>query len=166
MAYMVNTYGAGAIQKLFEGMRAGLHIDDALMAAYGFDRIGLEREWRDNINAPKLEVTPSRLVLPTTIPRPKLLPLGVATEHPVVQEAQPLDLPVPSPTSTTSGICGRSTDHGPSDLAFLASLTLVGLLPFGRYRFPLTDCRNFLVLRALLRWLTVFKVGRIFKRAN
>lgn len=166
VAYMVNTYGAGAIQKLFEGMRAGLHIDDALMAAYGFDRVGLEGEWRDSINAPKLEVTPSRLALPTTIPRSKLLPLGVPTEHPVVQEAQPLDLPVPSPTSVTSGICGRSTDHGPIDLALLTSLALVGLLPFGRYRFPLTNCRNFLGLRALLRWLTVFKVGRIFKRAN
>lgn len=166
VAYMVNTYGAGAIQKLFEGMRAGLHIDDALMAAYGFDRIGLEGEWRDSINAPKLEVTPSRLAFPTAIPRSKLLPLGVATEPPPSQEVPPVDLPVRSPTTTTSGICGRSTDHGHIDLAFLASLTLVGLLPLGRYRSPVKAAGKFLGLRALLRWLTLFKVGRIFKRAN
>ena len=44
VAYMVNTYGAGPMQMLIEGMRAGVHIDDALAEAYGFDRVGLEDE--------------------------------------------------------------------------------------------------------------------------
>ena len=166
VAYMVNTYGSDPMQKLFEGLRAGVHIDDALSAAYGFDRVGLEDEWRESINAPPLEATPSRLALPTAIPRPKLLPFGVATETPRAQSPQSIDLPVPSPRPASSGICGQPTDNGPIDLAFLASLTPIGLLLFGNRRFPLPDGRHSLGLRALILWLTVFKVGRIFKRSN
>ncbi len=166
VAYMVNTYGAGPMQKLFEEMRTGVHIDDALEAAYGFDRVGLEDEWRESINAPPLEATPSRSALPTAIPRPKLLPFGVATETPSTQSPQSLDLPISSPRPAGSGICRKPTHNAPIDLTFLASLTFIGLLLFSRRRLPLPDGRYFLGLRASLRWLTVFKVGRIFRRAN
>lgn len=132
VAYMVDTYGAAPLQKLFEGMRSGLAIDDALTAAYGFDRGGLEAEWRVHINAPALEATPSRSALPTAIPRATLVPFGVATPIPEAQSPQFVDPPLPSPTPTSGGGCGRPTGHAPIDLAGPAALLIIGLLAYGR----------------------------------
>lgn len=134
VAYMVDTYGAGLLQKLLEGMRAGLGIDDALTAAYGFDRTGLEAEWRVSIGAPALVATPSRSALPTAIPRPTLVPFGVATPTASAPSPQFVDPPLPSPTPARSGGCGRSYGHAPIDIAGPATLLLLGLLAYGSRR--------------------------------
>jgi hypothetical protein len=132
VAYMVNTYGANPLQQLFAGMRAGMPIDDALTAAYGFDRTGLEREWRESINAPALEATPSRSALPTAIPRVTLVPFSVATSTSDTQPPQFQDPSLPEATVTSSGGCGRPTDHAPFDLAGPVSLLVIGLLAYRR----------------------------------
>jgi len=134
VAYMVDTYGAASLQKLLEGMRSGMGIDDALTAAYGFDRMGLEAEWRVSINAPALAATPSRSALPTAIPRATLVPFGVATPVPEAQTPQFVDPPLPSLMPTSGGGCGRAVSHAPIDLAGPATLLLIGLLAYGRRR--------------------------------
>ena len=132
VAYMVNTYGKVPLQKLFAEMRAGVSIDDALTAAYGFDRVGLEGEWRVSIGAPTLEATPSRSALPTAIPRPTLVPFGVATPTPSTQTPQFQDQPVPLPTPTGSGGCGRATGNASLDIAGPAALLLLGLFVYAK----------------------------------
>ena len=134
VAYMVDTYGASSIQKLLEGMRAGMNIDDALMEAYGFDRVGLEIEWRKDINAPVLEATPSRSALPTAIPRVNLVPFGVASPVPKAQAPQFVNHPRPTTALTSSGGCGRGASHAPIDIAGLATLLLIGFLANGKRR--------------------------------
>ncbi len=134
VAYMVDTYGAAPLQKLLEGMRAGMGIDDALTSAYGFDRTGLEVEWRVSIGAPALEATPSRSALPTAMPRPTLVPFGVATPTATAPSPQFVDPPLPSPTPRSSGGCGRGTTHAPIDIAGPGALLLLGLLAYGRRR--------------------------------
>ena len=134
VAYMVDTYGSASLQKLLEGMRSGMGIDDALTAAYGFDRTGLEAEWRVSIGVPALEATPSRSALPTAIPRPTLVPFGVATPIPSTQLPYLVDPPLRSPTPASSGGCGRPSGHAPIDIAGPATLLLLGLLAYGKRR--------------------------------
>ena len=134
VAYMVDTYGSASLQKLLEGMRSGMGIDDALTAAYGFDRTGLEAEWRVSIGVPALEATPSRSALPTAIPRPTLVPFGVATLIPSTQLPHLVDPPLRSPTPASSGGGGRPSGHAPIDIAGPATLLLLGLLACGKRR--------------------------------
>ncbi|MDE2802948.1 MAG: peptidase MA family metallohydrolase, partial [Chloroflexota bacterium] len=57
VTYMIETYGAEPLQALLDRLGAGDTIDEALTAAYGFDRTGLEHEWRTSIGAPPLAAT-------------------------------------------------------------------------------------------------------------
>ena len=131
VTYMVETYGAEPLQALLARLGEGDTIDEALTAAYGFDRTGLEHEWRTSINAPPLAATPSRSALPTPIPRPTLVPFGVGGTPPP-EPTRPRPSPTQPPAETrpdateASGGCNRA--EGGLDLAATAPMLLLGLL--------------------------------------
>lgn len=131
VTYMVETYGAEPLQALLVRLGEGDTIDEALTAAYGFDRTGLEHEWRTSIGAPPLAATPSRSALPTPIPRPTLVPFGVGGTPPP-EPTQPRPSPTQAPIETepdaseASGGCNRA--EGGVYLAAAAPLLLLGLL--------------------------------------
>ena len=123
VTYMIETYSEEPMRELLRGLRDGLPIDDALTAAYGIDRTGLEQEWRTRIGAPPLAATPSRSALPTPIPRPTLVPFGIATAP-----AQPTAAPAEQAPQPTSGNCTRAEDAPPDAAAIIAPALLLGLL--------------------------------------
>ena len=51
---MVETHGPEKLRGLLRRLGEGVSIDDALEATYGFDRTGLEQQWRRSIGAPPL----------------------------------------------------------------------------------------------------------------
>ena len=143
VTYMIDTYGEAALQALLQRLREGDPIDDALTAAYGLDRVGLDQEWRASIGAPPLAATPSRSALPTPIPRPTLEPFGAASSSSPEATAQPRPTPTEAPVATetaeqSSGGCNRTESGGPLDMATAAPLLLLlGLLWRGsRQRTP------------------------------
>ena len=129
VAYMVEVYGAQPLRDLLRGMRQGLAIDGALEAAYGFDRVGLERLWRAHIGAAPLPAGPVRSV-PTAIPYPTIIPFGVEAPTPFPTSPPPPSPPAQTPES--SGACGRGSD---GDTAIpLIALGMVAALVWRRCR--------------------------------
>ena len=49
--YLIDTYGTDKFRALVAGIKDGKSIDDALLAAYGFDRDGLDARWRTSVGA-------------------------------------------------------------------------------------------------------------------
>ena len=136
VTYMIETYGAEPLRALLDQLGAGAAIDEALAAAYGFDRTGLEREWRTSIGAPPLAATPSRSALPTSIPRPTLAPFGFDTAPAFAETPRPAPTQPPSetapPPEQSSGNCTRA--EGGWDAAALIAPVLLGLLVRRRKR--------------------------------
>ena len=134
---MIDTYGEAPLKDLLRRLRDGDPIDDALTAAYGFDRVGLDQEWRASIGAAPLTATPSRSALPTPIPRPTLVPFGAATSSSPEATAQPRPSPTEARVATesatetaeqASGGCNRA-EGGGLDVGAVAPLLLgLGLL--------------------------------------
>ena len=127
VTYMIETYGEEPMRELLRGLRDSLPIDDALIAAYGIDRTGLEQEWRSRIGAPPLSATPSRSALPTPIPRPTLVPFGVGTTPAPAATTRPRPAAtdaMDTAEETSGGGCGRAED-GASDAAVAVSLALL-----------------------------------------
>ena len=125
--YMIDTYGEAPLQSLLQRLGAGEHIDDALTAAYGFDRVALDQAWRASIGAPPLQATPSRSALPTALPRATLAPFGVGATPPPPEspQQQPPPTTAPSPAETAGGGgCNRAAS-GPLDAAAAAPLLLL-----------------------------------------
>ena len=120
VTYMVESHGEEPMQRLLAGLREGLSIDSALEAAYGFDRVGLEAQWRESIGAKPVEAQAS--VRPTAIPLPTIVPFGVATPAASSPTPPPALQPTatrtaPPPAEESSGGCGAG---GPSaDLALV-----------------------------------------------
>lgn len=131
VTYMIETYGAEPIRALLDRLDEGDTIDEALTAAYGFDRTGLEHEWRTSIGAPPLAATPSRSALPTPVPRPSLAPFGFDTTPAFEETPRPRPAPTqqqqtaPSPQQASGG-CNRVA--GGWDAAAVASVVLLGLV--------------------------------------
>ena len=60
VTFLIREHGGSAnIRSLLATIAQGVTIDDALNAVYGFDRQGLERQWREWIGEPTEEVPPS-----------------------------------------------------------------------------------------------------------
>lgn len=141
VGYMIETYGVAKIQSLLRDLGKGLNIDSVLMNIYGFDRMGLDSEWRAYIGAAPLSLVPVReRVLPTPVPWPTIVPFGIATATPgpdstrisgfVAAAVTPLADDDLTPVSKAARSCSRA-DRGVVALdlvalgALLGSLTLV-----------------------------------------
>ena len=132
VTYMIDAYGEAPLQYLLRRLGDGEPIDDALTAAYGLDRVGLDQAWRASVGAPPLEATPSRSALPTPVPRPTLVPFGVGgTPPPEPTRPRPSPTQATAPTAIAqeqaSSGCTRA-ESGAADAAVVASVLLLGLL--------------------------------------
>jgi hypothetical protein len=67
--YLISTYGQDKITELLLTMKSGQDTDDALMAVYGFDTNGLDKEWRASLgfafDIPESNTETSATVIPT-----------------------------------------------------------------------------------------------------
>ena len=142
VGYLVETHGAGPLPGLFEGLRAGAALDEALEAAYGFDRVELERRWRASVGAPPLEGATAPVALPTPVPRPTLVPYGAAplpaqdagSAAPAPGDARATQPPAPP---AAAGGCTRTPEGTgaalPTDASgVVLALVLVGMVAFRR----------------------------------
>ncbi len=69
--YLVGGYGPLRLRHLFEDIRQGSGIEDALRDVYGFGLDGLEDRWRISVHAaprPVTQASPAATALPTPIP--------------------------------------------------------------------------------------------------
>lgn len=74
--YLLETYGQGKMLALLDQYKEGTPEDKALQAVYGFDRNGLEAEWRIAAGATPLELGPEASPTPTRTPVPTMAPIG------------------------------------------------------------------------------------------
>jgi hypothetical protein len=140
VGYLIETYGVAKIQSLLRDLGTGLNIDSVLMNIYGFDRIGLDSEWRAYIGAAPLSLVPVReRVLPTPVPWPTIVPFGVVTATPgpdstrtpgfVAVVITPPAGDDPSPAPKAARACSRA-DRGVAALDLAALGVLLGGLTF------------------------------------
>ncbi|MEW6566723.1 MAG: peptidase MA family metallohydrolase [Chloroflexota bacterium] len=84
--FLTERYGQAAMLELLGHFRDGLPEDQALMAAFGLDRDGLESAWRAWIGAAPLPTSVSAGATPTRTPYPTFVPItgpaSPATETP------------------------------------------------------------------------------------
>ena len=81
VGFMIDTYGQPKLAEVLRVYKSGnINIDDALMQAYGFDRVELDNLWRDSLGLPHLseERTGNRPSGDAT-PIPTRVPLGAPT---------------------------------------------------------------------------------------
>ncbi len=94
VTFMVQTHGPEKLRGLLRRLAEGVSIDDALEAAYGFDRVGLEQQWRRSIGAPPLPQAGFEEARPTPAAYPTIVPFGVETPTPFPPSSR---APTPSP---------------------------------------------------------------------
>lgn len=70
--FMVGAYGPTNMRLLMARLKSGAGIDGALRELYGVDRLGLENQWREAINAPAYEPPDLAAARPTAVPRPSV----------------------------------------------------------------------------------------------
>lgn len=75
VTYLIERGGAEDMLALLEAFRRGAPEDRALLEVYGFDREGLEAEWRRWIGAPAARATPAGAATPTRTPYPTFAPI-------------------------------------------------------------------------------------------
>ena len=154
--FMVGVYGPQPMTELMGLLKSGEPMDDALQAAYGVNRIGLENQWRDAIGAPRLEVDVRERARPTPIPRPTISAYSLsdlirgsqATPTPMAEHTpEPAATPTaaviaeaaPPPTATAEpgpaeqddtggGACSRPSDAGPRGVDGAAVALGLGVL--------------------------------------
>lgn len=80
--YLLKSYESNLFQLLIENLKTGQSIDNALTAAYGFNRILLDNEWRQSIGAPPLSLISRPNRIPSSIPWPTIIPFGLETSNP------------------------------------------------------------------------------------
>ena len=96
--FMVGVYGPQPMTELMRLLKSGEQMDDALLATYGVNRLGLENQWRDAIGAPLLEVDVRERARPTPIPRPTVSAYSLSD---LISGSQATPTPTPEPTPTT-----------------------------------------------------------------
>jgi len=102
--FLVTMFGSVKIKELMAELNTGKSIDTSMRNIYGFDRQGLDRQWRDWIGAPPSNSpikSPSR---PTPPPLPTLRPYNL-TPYP---SSSPEEINTLSPTSTIKAIINTS----------------------------------------------------------
>lgn len=95
--YLVEVYGPERMRALIRALNEGKGIDEALRAAYGFDRRGLDRRWRLWIGAPP---PPEEAARP--LPTPSPLPTFSPEQFYPTPTPTPPPLPTPTPTPIPS----------------------------------------------------------------
>jgi hypothetical protein len=96
--FLIDRYGADSVMELLEAFKAGMGQDEAIDSVYGFDRDGLEAEWRESIGAAPMEEDAGQTeATPTRTPYPTFAPMG--GEEPAEEPEE-----TPQPTQTPDSI--------------------------------------------------------------
>ena len=107
--FLIDSFGEDKMGELMATINDGRIIDDALIAVYGFDRLGLDAIWRDSIGAPPY-VPSEEKALPTPVAYPTILPYSLTpqagaevftTLTPGPEPPTPTPEPAPSPVPAT-----------------------------------------------------------------
>jgi len=72
--FMIEKHGEENLRNLLINLKSGMNMDDSLENIYGFNRIGLENNWRKSIGIPEYKPLKNSNALPTTIPLPIIKP--------------------------------------------------------------------------------------------
>ena len=98
--FLIDKFGDDKLREFLATFKSGKSIDDSLREVYGFDRLGLDRQWRDSIGAlPYIPPTEGGGYIPTPVPYPTFLPYSL-TPQPASATATPEPTPQPTPTNT------------------------------------------------------------------
>lgn len=130
--FLIRRYGQEKMLSLLAAFKEGLTYDEALQKVYGWDRDGLDREWRQSLG-----LAPRPAPLPTHTPTPALTPAPTPT--PVTA---PTLTPTPTPAATPSPGAGcrapyqrNTSSPGPGGLIWLPGIAgLTGLAFLARWR--------------------------------
>ena len=137
--FLVDSFGGDKMREFLAEFNGGKSLDEAMMTTYGFDREGLDRQWRDAIGAPPY-VPPSETgPRPTPPPLPTLLPYSLTPQPGADTTGEPS--PQPQATSTPEpsggGACSTPLRAGriPIDPSLMAiAVGIVGLGLFMKRR--------------------------------
>ena len=135
VTFMVQTHGPEKLRGLLRRLGEGVSIDDALEATYGFDRTGLEQQWRRAIGAPPLPQAGFEEARPTPAAYPTIVPFGVETPTPFPPSSRaptPTAAPAPLPAPQSTGTCARAAGAGDAGVAGV--LAVGAVLALGRMR--------------------------------
>ena len=142
VTYLVEEYGPGRMQELFEVFRDVGTINAAMEHVYGFDQEGLNRLWRESVGLSTLDAAPTPTVPSFVLPT--IEPLGPATGFDPEGEAQtptPTASPTPAPTATLlptptpasgSGCNANGAPAAGVDITALASFLALGFVGWRR----------------------------------
>lgn len=136
--YLVETYGAAKMKQLMAEFKSGKSVDDAFKAAYGFDRQGLDTQWRKYVGAQPYTPPATNAPLPTPPPLPTFLPYSLTPQpgstSPASSSTEPIATPVnstPPASKSSGGSCsGPISGSNPGVDASLVAL-LLGLVGMG-----------------------------------
>ncbi len=116
VTFLVDSFGGDKLRQFFAELNGGKSIDDAFIAIYGFDRSGLDRQWRDSIGAPPYVPPAESGPRPTPPPLPTFLPYSLtpqpASEPSPTATPQPVDTPTPVPSPQTTSTPAPSGGGG------------------------------------------------------
>ncbi len=101
--FMLDTYGAGALQDLILGLAEGAGYDEALTAVYNLNVDGLENAWRASLSLPPRQVPPTPTPL-SAAQIPTIVPQGLPQSVPTPPSAAQPPPDVPAASGRT--VCG------------------------------------------------------------
>ena len=110
--FLVITFGREKIKEFMSEFNTGKSIDASMQSIYGFDRQGLDRQWRDWIGAPPSSVTSKSPSRPTPPPLPTLRPYSL-TPYPSSSQEQ-IGTPSASPEIDTIQNSSKGNYGNPS----------------------------------------------------
>ncbi len=79
-------------------------MDDSLEVVYGFNRLGLEKRWRDWLGAPEYVHPVREQAQPTAVPRREFLPYSLTPQAQSATVAVLESTPTPEPTATATPV--------------------------------------------------------------
>ena len=104
--FMIDTFGQETMREFLALLRTGENIDDAMLATYGRDRLGIDALWRESVGAPPYEPPQVGEARPTPIAYPTLRPYSLTPQaggsaiESTGEVSTPSPTPEPTPTST------------------------------------------------------------------
>lgn len=121
--YLVNTYGPGLLDQLFEQVKQGVSINKSLQAVYHLDTHGIELAWRASLGyeyatLQATPVSPTAKVQRTLVPTLDLFstPTGTATPapSPTIEKTFAFTVtPIPSPVLSSTSLVKISSTTTP-----------------------------------------------------
>ncbi len=110
---MVDEWGIDKMNQLMKEMKSGKDMDSALTAVYGFDRQGLDDQWRDSVGAPRYEPPNTEKAKPTPIPKTVVLPFSLTPQAgaEAIGSISAEETPTPTPEPTLAPVAAVAPEQ-------------------------------------------------------